>query len=134
MAELSYPAAAAGSRIERRGAAAPFALGALAVLGLGGANGGYFPSSWGWAIVALAAVLLWAIALGGLSRPTGLEGAFLGALLLVACWYGVSALWGVASASTEELARVLLYVSAGAAALAVVGRDARPLVAGVLAG
>jgi hypothetical protein len=136
MAELSYPAgaAAAGSRLELRGAAAPFALGALAVLGLGGANGGYFPSSWGWASVALATVLLWALALGGLSRPTGLEGAFLGALLLVACWYGVSGLWGVASSSSDELARVLLYVCGGAAALAVVRRNARPLLAGVLAG
>ena len=138
MAELSYPAAgaaAAGSRLDLRGAAAPFALGALGVLGLGAANGGYFPSSWGWAAVALAAVLVWALATGAPFRPTGLEAAFLGGLALSTGWVALSSVWGVSSQALDEAGRVVVYLAGVAAARALAHRGrAAALLAGVLAG
>jgi hypothetical protein len=118
-----------------RQSAPPFALGALGVLGLGAANGGYFPSSWGWGLVAFAAVVMWASAVQPLRRPTRLETFYLGGLLLLACWFALSSLWGTAPVALEESFRAALYVAAAVAAFTVVrSRSVGALLGGVLAG
>jgi hypothetical protein len=138
MGEFAYPSAGAGAvgvRLEMRARAAPFGVGALGVPGLGAASGGYFPGSWGGALVALALVLVWAVAMPAVARPTPLEAAFLGGLLALAGWYALSALWGVPSTALEEAFRALVYVGGAAAALSVVRRGPRqPLLGGALAG
>ncbi len=139
MGELSYSpagaAAAVRSRVDLRESAAPFGLGALGVLGLGAANGGYFASSWGWGLVAFAAVLVWAVSMRAVARPGPLEAVFLGGLVLLAGWFALSGAWGVASAATDEAFRALLYATGAAAAFSLVRRSSAPaLLAGVLGG
>jgi len=136
---LSYPsvgtAARARVRADLRSGVAPFGIGTFGVLGLGAANGGYFPTSWGWAILALAAVLVWSLAMRAVAWPTATEAAFLGGLLGLACWFAVSAAWGTASNSLDETLRAVLYVVGAASAFALVRRLATPaLLAGALTG
>lgn len=121
--------------VDIRGAAAPFAVGAICVLGLGAAHGGYFPTAWGWAIVAFVAVLAWPLTVGVARRSTPHGGVLLGALLGFSCWFALSAIWGTASAAIDETVRVLVYVAGAAVALAIVRRATFPaLLAGVLTG
>ncbi|MCU1281094.1 MAG: O-antigen polymerase, partial [bacterium] len=139
MGELSYPTIGVGlakrAQVDIRAAAPPFLVGALCVVGLGAAHGGYFPTAWGWAIVAFVAALAWSLTVGSARRPTALEGVFLGALLAFAGWFALSGIWGTASASSDETVRVFVYVVGAAGALSVVRRATVPaLVAGVLAG
>lgn len=118
-----------------RAEVAGFGIGALGVLGLGAAHGGYFPTAWGWAIVAFVAVLAWPLTVGATRRLTALEGVYLGALLTFAGWFALSGIWGTASAALDEAVRVLVYVAGAAIALTVVRRAAVPaLLAGVLTG
>ena len=139
MGEFFYPPAgvalAARVRPAARTEAAGFGLGAVGVLGLGAAHGGYFPTAWGWAVVAFVAVLVWSLTVGAARRPAALEGVFLGALLAVACWFAFSSIWGTASAAIEETVRALVYVVGAAVALTVVRRATVPaLLAGILTG
>lgn len=107
----------------------------LPVFGLAVAQGGYFPTSWGWATIPL----LLAVAVGVIVRAdvrlTALELVFLGALLALAIWTALSAAWSVASAeSVLDAERTLLYLAALAAALLLSrGRFGRYLLGGVLA-
>jgi O-Antigen ligase len=118
-----------------RGDGASFGLGAIGIAALGAAHGGYFPTSWGWAIVAFVAVLVWPLTVGATRRPSRFEGAFVGALLAFACWFALSAIWGTTSAAIEETARVLVYVMAAAVGLIVVRRgNVHALLAGTLTG
>ena len=59
-----------GGQVSLRGTVATFSLGSIAIAGLGAANGGSFPTSWGWATVAFAVVLAWALAVNEPRRPT----------------------------------------------------------------
>jgi hypothetical protein len=105
------------------------------VLGLAAAQGGYFPTSWGWASVPL----LWAVAIALIVRErVGLsigERFLLGALVVLAGWIALSAAWSVAPAQTVlELERVLVYVAVVSAVLVLSrGRSARWLLGGLLA-
>jgi hypothetical protein len=139
MGELSYPSAGAAERPHARSdlkdRAAPFGLGAIGVLGLGAAHGGYFSSSWGWATVVLVGVFVWALTIRVVARPTAAEAAFLAGLAGLACWYALSTTWGTASASLDQMFRVILYVVGAAAAWALVRRGSAPaLLAGALTG
>jgi tetratricopeptide (TPR) repeat protein len=95
----------------------PAAIGVTAA-----AEGGYFPTSWGWAalfffwVAVLALVIRDAIHLGTLER------GLLGALSAFAAWTALSTLWSVDPAQTVlEFERALVYV-AGALAFMLVAR------------
>ena len=111
------------------------ALAAFApVVGLAGAQGGYFPSAWGWATVPLLWVAALALVLRERVRVSASERAFLGLLVGLTSWILLSATWSVASApSVLESERGLLYVAAVAAVLLVTRtRDIPRLLGGLL--
>ncbi len=99
------------------------------LLGLGvvpvlAANGGYFPSSWGWAGVALAWAAVLAAALTDFARPTRLQVAFVGLFVASAGWIALSLLWTTTQSQTGlEFDRTLVYVAGVVAAVAIVGAD-----------
>ena len=105
------------------------------VLGLAAAQGGYFPTSWGWASIPI----LWAVAIALIVRERialgTAERAFLGALAALAGWIALSTAWSVAPAqSILEVERVLVYVAVVAAVLVLSrGRSADRVMGGLLA-
>jgi hypothetical protein len=68
---------------------------AFSVAALAAADGGYFPTAWGWA----ALVALWLVAtialVGRIVRPSRLQLAFAGGILGLAVWVWLSALWSI---------------------------------------
>ena len=113
------------------------ALAAFApVVGLAGAQGGYFPSAWGWATFPLLWVAALALALRERIRLSWSERAFTGLLVALTLWILLSATWSVASApSILESERGLLYVAGVAAVLLVTrSRDVPQLLGGLVAG
>jgi len=94
----------------------------LLVLLLAGAQGGYFPPSWGWTALALAWVIgLWAI-VGGRYELGRLDAAMLGALSALLLWIVGSAVWSDdAAQSLLEAQRGLVYVT-GLGAFLLLGR------------
>lgn len=111
------------------GVVAGIATGALAA-----DQGGYFPTSWGWAAVPLCWVAVMALFVRdhiGLSR---LELAFLGILLAIPSWAALSLLWTRSLPLTIlEVQRDLVYPSAALAVLLVTRRaTTRHLLVGVL--
>lgn len=134
---MSYTALASASRVR---AAADGAWPAIA-LGFGvapvlAANGGYFPSSWGWAGVALAWAAVLAAALADVKKPTGLQLAFVGGLAAFAGWIALSLMWtSTASETNLEFDRMLVYVAGALAVVTIVGAErVTRLLGGVLAG
>jgi hypothetical protein len=106
------------------------------LVGLAGAQGGYFPSAWGWATLPLLWVAALALALRDHVRVSGSERVFLGLLVALTLWILLSATWSVAPAtSILESQRGLLYVAGASAALLVSrSRDVGRLLGGLLAG
>jgi O-antigen ligase len=125
-------AAAALGRPRLRSAAA-FGGTFAGALGLALANGGYFPTSWGWA----ALVLAFAGALA-LLRPLELPGraglVFAGGLAALLAWTAASALWAPSlTRAVLEVQRGALYVALVGCLLLLVRRgDAASVVAGAL--
>jgi hypothetical protein len=84
---------------------------ALPISLLAAAQGGYFPTSWGWATltfvwIAGVALVLW--------RPnlSDAERLFLAALFALTAWAALSTLWSAAPADTVlEVERILVYAS-----------------------
>jgi hypothetical protein len=116
--------------------AAPVCLVAgAAVVGLASAQGGYFPTSWGWASTALLWVVgVWAVA-SGRTDAGRLDLAFAGLLGLFTAWVAASTAWSVAPSLTVlELQRVLVYLAGvGAVLLVTRRRDLGWLVAALVA-
>jgi hypothetical protein len=106
------------------------------VVGLAGAQGGYFPSAWGWATFPLLWVAALALVLRERVRLSGSERAFLGFLVALTGWILLSAAWSAApAASILESQRGLLYVAGAAAVLLVTrSRDVPAMLGGLLAG
>jgi O-Antigen ligase len=95
------------------------------VVGLGLANGGYFPVSWGWSAVAFLAVAGAALATGGALRMRRLELLALALLAALTCWEAASIAWSLNVTETvDEVERTIVYVAAAAAVLLLV-RGAR---------
>lgn len=114
---------------------APLALATVTIVWLAAAQGGYFPTSWGWAALPLA----WIAALGLLLRQTRLgrlEAAAVGALVLFACWIALSAMWSQSVTNTVlEVERAFVYVAGLLAVLLIASRRSVPnLLAGVALG
>ena len=104
------------------------------VFGLAAAQGGFFPTAWGWASVPLC----WAAAIALLVRDqvrlNARERLFLGALAALVCWTAVAVAWSTAPAQTVlEIERSLVYLAAASAVLFVSrARLARRVLGGVL--
>ena len=108
-----------------------------AVVGLGTADGGYFPSAWGLATLGFAVVAVTVLVVADVRRPGPRELAFIGALALFAGWAAISALWSPgAGTPVLEAERGVLYVAAAAAAILLLALPAAApaLLGGVLAG
>jgi hypothetical protein len=110
-------------------------VGFVPVVGLAGAQGGYFPSAWGWATLPLLWLAALALVLRERIRLSGPERIFLGLLVALTLWILLSATWSVASApSILESQRGLLYVAGVATALLVCrSRDLPRLLGALLA-
>ncbi|MDE3189492.1 MAG: O-antigen ligase family protein [Acidobacteriota bacterium] len=112
-------------------------MGAAGVVGaLLSSNGGFFPVSWSWASLALLWVGALALVLRAPFRPTRIERAFLGALVLLVAWVWISIAWtSDVTQSVFEGERSLMLVAAVGAGLALAQRrPVRPLLGGTLAG
>lgn len=105
------------------------------IVGLAGAQGGFFPSSWGWATLPLLWVASVALVVRRHVRLSGAERVFIALLASVSAWILISALWSVAPAdSILESQRGLIYLAGVAAALVVArSRFVWELLGGVLA-
>jgi O-antigen ligase len=101
---------------------------------LAASNGGFFPTSWGWAALSLLLVFCVALVVRQRLVVTAAESAFLALATALAAWTAFSAVWSPASgAPLLEADRALVYVATIAAVLAVGGRRSpAPLAAGVV--
>jgi hypothetical protein len=109
---------------------------AISVAAIGGSQGGFFPTAWGWCVAAFS----WAAALSlavipriQLGRAELAFGAVVAALV---AWIGLSIMWSQdASGSVLEFQRALVYGTAVVVILlAVRARTVPALLGGVLAG
>lgn len=130
-------AASASVRLEQAQVAArlPSFLLGLSVIPVLAANGGYFPTTWGWTAMGLAVAGAIAAAVRAPARPSIPELVFVGGFVLFASWLALSSVWTEAPTQTPlQVERTLVYV---AASVAVVGlarrRYARFLIGGICA-
>jgi MFS family permease len=101
------------------------------IVGLGAANGGYFPSSWGWSALLFACSALLALVVKRRLMVSRLELAYLGALAALLCWTALSLLWTATTTQTvHEIERTLSYVTFAAALTFLARRDEIALVLG----
>ena len=85
-------------------------------------SGGWFPTTWGWAALALLFVTAAAVILVPALEGGGLDLAFVGGLAALTAWIGLSAIWSESRPqSMLELERALVYCG-GVLALLVVAR------------
>ncbi|MBA3734613.1 MAG: O-antigen ligase family protein [Actinobacteria bacterium] len=112
----------------------PVLIGFAPVVGLAGAQGGYFSSAWGWATFPLLWAAALALALRERIRLSRSERIFIGLLVALTLWTLLSATWSAASApSILESQRALLYVAGvGAALLLSRSRNVSHLLGGLL--
>jgi hypothetical protein len=122
--EAAQPSSAdRGLALTRRAGLATAFVGFAPVIGLAGAQGGYFPSAWNWATLPLLWVAALALALRERVRLSRPEQVFLALWAALTGWILLSATWSVAAApSILESQRALLYV-AGVGAVLVVARS-----------
>jgi hypothetical protein len=110
------------------------AASSIAILGF--ADGGYYPTAWGWG----ALVALWFSAtylvIGNVTRPAPLALTVLGGLALLSAWTWLSLFWSDDVDQTVlEGQRTLLYLAvAGALVLVIRREDVEPLLGGALIG
>lgn len=116
---------------------AAVAAGAFVVVGaLAGADGGYFPTSWGWAGISLAWLAATALAVRPRVSFSGLGLMFVGGLTALLAWTTLSVTWSASPTRTMlEAERTLVYVAAALAVLAIARRSTTGmLLGGTLAG
>ncbi len=103
------------------------------MFGLAASNGGFFPTSWGWAALPLLLVAVVALVVRQRLVVTPAEVAFLGLAATLTVWTALSAFWSSApGVPLLETDRTLVYVAALAALFAVGGRRSpAPLAAGL---
>jgi O-antigen ligase len=103
--------------------------------GLAGANGGYFPTSFGWTALALSFAALVALVRGA-GWPGPAASAFAGGLTALLAWVSLSAAWSPSLSQTViELERTSVYVAGVGCLLLLVRReDVARLVGGIVAG
>ena len=138
MSQAVVPRPVAGGRLATTHNVATPAMAAaafVAVAGLASANGGFFPSSWGWAAVGLFWLAVVTLIVGTVERPSKAELAFAGAAVLVTAWTWTSIAWSSdRTQSVLEGERALVPVAALAAVYCLAGRrPVGPLVGAVFA-
>jgi cytochrome c-type biogenesis protein CcmH/NrfG len=109
---------------------------ALGVAALAAADGGYYPTAWGWAGLIAAWLVAGIVLVGSPARPSRLELAFLGGMAGLAAWIWLSVAWSDDSVeSVLEGQRVLLYATAALALVLVLKkRSVVPVLGGALGG
>ena len=121
----------------RSAAPAAFLAAFAAVVGLGVADGGYFPTEWGLATLGFALVGVTVFVVADTASLGRRELAFVAGLLLLAGWAALSALWAAgAGAPILQAERGVLYVAAAGAALLLLAlpRATPGLLGGIVAG
>ena len=109
----------------------PFLLGGATVGGLAAANGGYFPSAWGWSSLALLWVVAAAIVVSRRPVLERLDLALIAGLLALLGWTSLSVVWsGTATSTVWETERLIVYVAAAAAALLILRKRSVPFFLG----
>jgi len=99
------------------------AIGFAAIALLGFDHGGYFQRSWGWAVLAFAALAALALLLREGVVVGSLEWVSLAALAALAAWTLLSSTWGISGTeAAREAERTLVYLAGLAALLAWVER------------
>src|SRR5689334_5188244 len=118
--------------IRTQGPAAP--LGFVFPFALGIGNGGYWPTAWGWAAMALFWICTLVLLLDVNTRLGALEAILPAGLLLLVAWDLFSALWAPSlTGPMLEAQLALVYVGAALAALLVVRRGTyRALLGGIV--
>lgn len=110
-------------------------LPAVGIGSLAAANGGYFPSSWGWAALAFAWVALLALLLARDLAFDRWGAAYLGALAALTAWVWISAAWASdLGGAIFEGERMLVYLTGVLAALLLVRRVEVPVLVGGIVG
>lgn len=123
-------------RLELAEDLAPASAGFAAVTATSFANGGYFPSEWGWTLLAVALVGVLAVLVRERVAVGRLEAAAVAALAAFAGWTFLSVLWSPgADEPVRAGERTLVYAAALPVALLLIDSRRRvvPLLAGVLA-
>lgn len=111
----------------------PAAVAAATVVLLARDQGGYFPPSWGWSSLALAGVVVVWLAVSARTDAGPGDAVFLGALLGLTAWVGLSIAWSVDRAqSVLELERGLVLLVGSAAFLVLARRRNVELLAAAL--
>jgi hypothetical protein len=108
----------------------------LLVVAIGESFGGYFPTAWGWCVLAIGWVAGLALAVGDRVAIGRLERAFLCSVGAVIGWMALSIAWSIdVENSVLEVERGLIYVVATLACVLLVrGRSFARLLAGLTAG
>jgi O-antigen ligase/polysaccharide polymerase Wzy-like membrane protein/tetratricopeptide repeat protein len=134
--EVAAARGATGRRFAAAGTyAAPIGL-AVGTAAVVSAQGGYFPTAWGWAALAFFWAAGMALAFADRIELGRAEIAFLGLLAALVGWIALSTAWSLSvSGTVEEIERVLVYVSGSIAFLLVARRGHTALLlAAILAG
>ena len=114
----------------------PFLVAFLPILLLASVQGGYFPSAWGGATLALVWAAGLALVLASILRVSRAECLFILAWMALTSWIALSVIWSADVPQTIlEIQRVLVYVAAISAVFVLCRTDqARELLGGALAG
>jgi hypothetical protein len=116
------------ARLELGRAALAVAVG-LGLAAIGFANGGYFPTAWGWGALVVLTVVAAYLVVGEPTRPSMLAMVSLAALAAFGAWTWLALLWTDNTAATVlEGQRLLLYAGALAALVLLVRRATMTLV------
>ncbi|HYZ77504.1 MAG TPA: O-antigen ligase family protein [Gaiellaceae bacterium] len=114
-------------------AAVPAVLAFVTATAVSAANGGYFPTEWGWSAIALLLVAGTAVVVRTRLPLGRLEWTMLGALAAFTGWVALSITWSTSSAQPVlETERDVVYVAAVAALVVVASRRSLPWIAGAV--
>ena len=105
----------------------------MTVVALGLADGGYFPTSWGWLTLGSTWIAILALFLRDSIRTSPAELLYLGALVGLCCWTALSLLWTPTTTQTVlEIQRTTSYLVFALALVVLARRRQLELVIGSL--
>ncbi|MBA2384604.1 MAG: O-antigen ligase family protein [Actinobacteria bacterium] len=105
----------------------------VTVVALGAADGGYYPTSWGWLSLGSAWIAMLTLFLRDSFPTSRAELFYLGALAFLCAWTAVSLLWTATTTQTVlEIQRTASYLAFAGALMLLVRRRQLPIVIGSL--